>query len=90
MKKQGDYVFSSKSGDFEPVYAFDRLHQDLATDFLQIYTEGIGTPLEITGIHLILKGGKPVRADSIQVGDKLSSAPVLKNCEERSLYAIDP
>ena len=68
----GDYVKIGNGEAYEEVYAFGhRLPQKYA-EFVQLHTSA-GTPLEMTGQHLVFVDGKtnPVRADSIKPGDLL-------------------
>jgi len=68
----GDHV---KVGEgYERVYGFAHRVPDKHTEFVQLqFNEG--TPLEMSGEHLVFVDGKtnPVRADSIQVGDRLQA-----------------
>jgi len=68
----GDFV---KVGEgYERVYGFAHRVPDKHTEFVQLqFNEG--TPLEMSGEHLVFVDGKtnPVRADSIQVGDRLQA-----------------
>merc|ERR1712157_531537 len=68
----GDYVKVGNGESYEPVYAFGHRVPDKLTEFVQLHTHA-GIPLEMTGEHLVFVDGKtnPVRADSIQVGDRL-------------------
>ena len=94
--KVGDMVLTSNSGTFEPIFAFGHLDKSATGSFLKISTHG-GSSLEITGEHLLFLNGKtnPVRADSIQVGDKLqiaeadgdSTVKSIKPLTKKGLYA---
>jgi len=68
----GDYVKIGNGEDYERIYAFGHRDPQRFTEFVQLHTK-TGTPLEMTGEHLVFVDGKtnPVRADSIQVGDRL-------------------
>jgi len=70
----GDYVKVSNGEAFEQVYAFGHRVPQKYTEFVQLHTNA-GTPLEMTGEHLVFVHGKtnPVRADSIEVGDLLQA-----------------
>merc|ERR1712176_53888 len=70
----GDYVKIGNGEDYEQIYAFGHRAPNRDTEFVQLYTNA-GSPLEMTGQHLVFVDGKtnPVRADSIQVGDRLQA-----------------
>merc|ERR1712207_137441 len=70
----GDYVKIGNGEVHEQVYAFGRRDPQRFTEFVQLHTK-TGTPLEMTGEHLVFVDGKtnPVRADSIKVGDVLKA-----------------
>ena len=72
----GDYV-QTKAGDYSRVFSFAHLDTQEPTTFLQIQTSSSNnTPLEITGEHILFANGGLVRADSVKVGDKLSSGTI--------------
>ena len=64
------------TGNYQPVYAFGHYNPEGLAMFVQFHTKD--SMLEMTGNHLVFKDGQAVRADSIQVGDVLSSGPVTK------------
>lgn len=68
--KIGDMVKTSP-GRYQPVYAFGHYDDKKLAEFIQIHTDAVKEPLEITGSHFIFIEGKrsPVRADSVRVGD---------------------
>jgi len=70
----GDYVKIGSGEVFEQVYAFGHRVPQKYAEFVQLHTNA-GTPLEMTGEHLVFVDGKtnPVRADSIKVGDVLQA-----------------
>lgn len=69
----GDKVLTNNN-QYQPIYSFGHYHETQEKKFLQIYTR-TKTPLEMTGDHLILNDEeRPVRADSLEVGDKLLQA----------------
>ena len=72
----GDYV-QTEAGDYSRVFSFAHLDTQEPTTFLQIQTPSSNnTPLEITGEHILFANGGLVRADSVEVGDKLSSGTI--------------
>jgi Hint module len=70
----GDMVRTTSDDTFEPLYAFGHRDKEQEATFLKITTDS--KSLEVTGAHLIYLSGKtrPVRADSIKVGDQLQAA----------------
>lgn len=63
-----------KTPVYETVYGFGHRNEDKEEEYVRITTKDTkGKPLEISGAHLIFVDGKshPVRADTLQVGDKL-------------------
>jgi hypothetical protein len=76
--KVGDQVLTSQ-GDgqpdkYQPVYAFGHIDPNALATFVRIYTKDTAdTPLELTAEHMVYVYGKtrPIRSDSIQVGDIL-------------------
>jgi hypothetical protein len=76
--KVGDQVLTSQ-GDgqmdkYQSVYAFGHIDPNVLATFVRIYTKDTAdTPLELTAEHMVYVYGKtrPVRSDSIQVGDIL-------------------
>jgi hypothetical protein len=76
--KIGDYVRAGKDGDFSRVFSFGHLDTDLVGDFLQIYSEGKDQPIEITPNHMIFVDNKPVKAETVKIGDMLDEAKVTK------------
>ncbi|CAB9509686.1 Protein hedgehog [Seminavis robusta] len=81
----GDHILTSNSqGEmiYQKVYAFAHRHHSRPTQFLQIQTNTINEEeddtaespiLEVTREHMVFVEGKskPIRADTIQVGDNL-------------------
>lgn len=70
--KLGDFVMT-RGKSFQPVYAFGHKNHVREAAFLAIHSAGQRSPLEITASHMLFIVGKsrPVRADSIKVGDVL-------------------
>jgi hypothetical protein len=70
----GDMVRTTSDDTFEPLYAFGHRDKGREGTFLKIATES--STLEVTGAHLVYLARKtrPVRADSIKVGDELQAA----------------
>ena len=84
----GDKVLVQDNA-YETVYAFGHLEEQTKAEFLQIYTQGNKKALEMTGNHLIYKQGKTVRADSLKIGDQLSSGRTISKIntiEKQGLY----
>jgi len=84
----GDHVRASND-DFSRVFSLAHLDHDLETDFLQIYSEGLSKPLEITAMHMVFSSGKAVRADEVSVGDMLDNNKVteIKSVKRTGVYA---
>jgi Hint module len=72
--KVGDMVRTIPDDNFEPLYAFGHRDKEQEATFLKITMDS--NSLEVTGAHLVYLAGKtrPVRADSIKVGDQLQAA----------------
>jgi hypothetical protein len=66
--KLGDYV-KSGANKFSRVYSFSHIDNNVEASFLQIHTERLQLPLEVTPEHIVYVSGKPVRASDVQVGD---------------------
>jgi len=86
--KVGDYVRTGND-DFSRVFSLAHLDHDFEADFLQVYTEGLNKPLEITGMHMLFASGKPIRADEVNVGDMLGKSKVseIKGVKRNGVYA---
>jgi Hint module len=69
----GDMVMTTSQETFEPLYAFAHRNKGQEATFLKITTDL--NSLEVTEEHLVYIAGKtrPVRADSIKVGDELQA-----------------
>jgi hypothetical protein len=87
MLKVGDIILSANNR-YSPVYSFGHLDRDASAVFYQFHIKGNNVSLEMTGSHLLCKEGKPVRADSIRVGDFLSSGQVtnISTVTKQGLY----
>jgi Hint module len=75
----GDKVLTG-TGAYEPVYSFGHYHEKQVSNFVQLETKQ-GDSLTLTPDHLIFANGdksNSIRADKVQVGDKLSSGAVEK------------
>lgn len=68
----GDSVLVS-AGKYEPVYSFGHKDTSSSMDFVQIHSNGISKPLELTGDHMVYVNGYPVRADSVKPGDMITA-----------------
>jgi hypothetical protein len=67
----GDYV---KAGNdrFSRVYSFSHLDKSAEATFLQIHTDQLDQPLEVSPDHIVyVSGGKAVRASDVRVGDRM-------------------
>jgi len=86
--KVGDFVRTSDD-DFSRVFSLAHLDHNFEADFLQIYSEGLEKPLEITAMHMLFSSGKAVRADEVTVGDMLGQSKVLeiKSVKRTGVYA---
>jgi len=86
--KVGDHVRASNNG-FSRVFSLAHLDHDLETDFLQIYSEGLNKPLEITARHMVFSSDKAVRADQVTVGDMLDNNKVteIKSVKRTGVYS---
>jgi len=86
--KVGDYVRTGND-DFSRVFSLAHLDHDFEADFLQVYTEGLNKPLEITGMHMLFASGKPIRADEVNVGDMFGKSKVsgIKGVKRNGVYA---
>jgi Leucine-rich repeat (LRR) protein len=70
--RTGDMILTG-TGEYSKVYTFGHNNPHKYADFVQVWTDCSKSALEMTGDHLVFLYGKsnPVRASSIQVGDKL-------------------
>jgi hypothetical protein len=84
----GDFV-KTGSGEFSQVYSFSHLDHEMETEYLQIFSEGLDIPLEISADHMVFVSGKVVRASQVKVGDLFGSRPVLQiqSVQRRGAYA---
>jgi hypothetical protein len=72
----GDYVRAGENR-FSRVYSFIHLDRDIeAVEYLQIYADGLESPLEISTDHMVFVKRAPVRASQIKVGDMLGNKKV--------------
>ena len=88
--KIGDYVRSGKhADDYSRVFSFGHLDPDFKEKFLQIHAEGNSQPIELTGNHMVFVDSKPVRADTVKVGDMLDNSKVtlIKSVERSGVFA---
>ena len=93
----GDAILTGISKqEHSPVYAFGHHSKNAKATFYQITTTKDGSPLEMTGEHLVFVQGKvnPVRADSVQIGDILlgnsgsgAAVSAVSMVEKKGLYA---
>jgi Hint module len=95
--KLGAKVLTAKN-TYQPVYSFGHRKTETEIEFYQIYSEGMSAPLELTGNHMIMvadgRRTKAIRADRLQVGDKLLhvegeqevSVTEIKTIQKRGLY----
>lgn len=85
----GDYVRAGKDGEFSRVFSFGHLDRNLEQEFVQIYSEGKDQPIELTGNHMLFVANKPVRAETIKVGDTLQDSKVtrVKTIKRSGVYA---
>merc|ERR1719343_1072600 len=86
--KVGDYVRTGNA-DFSRVFSLAHLDHDVEADYLQIYTDGLQKPLEITGMHMLFSSGNAVRADEVSVGDMLGTNKVtdIRSIKRNGVYA---
>merc|ERR1712032_168807 len=86
--KVGDYVRTGNA-DFSLVFSLAHLDHDIEADYLQIYTDGLQKPLEITGMHMLFSSGNAVRADEVSVGDMLGTNKVtgIRSIKRKGVYA---
>jgi hypothetical protein len=70
--KIGDYVYAGKN-KYSRVYSFSHLDVNAEVDYLQIYTEGLDEPLEISEEHMVFlhPHHQALRASDVKVGDML-------------------
>jgi hypothetical protein len=54
------------------------MDRNVLTSYLQIYSEGLATPLEITPDHMVFVNGTPIPASQVKVGDMLGGLEVNK------------
>jgi hypothetical protein len=86
----GDYV---KAGNdrFSRVYSFSHLDNSTEAIFLQIHTEQLDKPLEVSPDHIVyVSGGKAVRASDVRVGDRMHDVHVVSRItmvQRRGVYA---
>jgi len=68
----GDKVLTG-SNNYKPVYTIDHKNPHKQTSFVQIYSKGNDSPLEITNSHMVFVHGKkhPIRASAVKVGASL-------------------
>lgn len=67
----GDHVRTSNG--FSRIFSFGHMDRDSDVEYLQIEARGLNQSLEITAEHMVFVGGWPIRADSVQVGDRLDA-----------------
>jgi len=88
--KIGDSVRSGKD-QFSRIYSFIHLNRDIEADFLQIHTNGLRTPLEVSPDHMVFIENDlfPVRASHVKIGDMLGENRVseIKTVKRRGVYA---
>jgi hypothetical protein len=84
----GDYV-RGDNGKFSRVYSLGHVDHTIESHFLQIYAEGLPTPLEITRSHMLFVSGKSVFAWQVVVGDMLGEHRVtlINTVKRRGVYA---
>jgi hypothetical protein len=85
----GDFVKSGE-GQFSRVYTFGHIEREAQGTYYQITTEGLSTPLEISGPHIVYANGKAVRASDVSVGDMLGENQVSKIELVRSMGVYAP
>jgi Hint module/Metallo-peptidase family M12/PT repeat len=87
----GDFVEVDGNNSFSRVISFSHMDNLSKALYLQVFTEGRETPLEISHAHMvILPGYKTVRAGDLTIGDKLSGGKLVTRMEtitSRGLYA---
>lgn len=68
----GDLV-KTASGSFESVYTFGHYDEKVQATFVQLFSESLDKPLELTADHMVFLNGKdvPAPARSLLVGDSL-------------------
>jgi len=74
MIEVGDEVIT-RGGSYKKVYAIDHRHETKLTEFVQVYCEGKGEPLELTANHMIFMTGEinPVPAGTLKIGDRVET-----------------
>ena len=75
MVKVGDYL-QTDAGKFSRVFSLAHYDQHIEADFIQIHA-GTGSPLEITGDHLVFVNGAATRASNVRIGDRLSDGKIV-------------
>ena len=91
--KVGDFVRAGK-GEFSRVFSFIHLDRDVETSFLQIRTEGLQKPLELSPDHIVFVSNNysadvPVCASQVKVGDMLGANKVtrIQSIKRRGIFA---
>lgn len=69
----GDLVRTSNG--FSRVLGFGHVDENTETHFLQIHSDGLGSPLELTPDHMLFVG-TPVRARDVKIGDRVGEKTV--------------
>lgn len=87
----GDFVKtdSSSANTYSRVFSFGHRHVDAEMDYLQIRTQGLKSPLEISTKHMLLVNETWQRAESVKVSDMLGAHNVshIVQLKRRGLYA---
>jgi hypothetical protein len=85
----GDYV-KAGNDQFSRVYSFSHLDKSTESMFLQIHTEQLDNPLEVSPDHIVYVSGKAVRASDVRVGDRMDDVHVVSRitmARRRGVYA---
>lgn len=89
----GDRILTA-SGKFQTLYAFGHYDEMIIASFLQIHTENMTKPLEVSTKHLIYvkdpTGGQsaPRAAGDIQVGDILQANGLISGSRVRKIQTV--
>ncbi len=66
----GDKV-KDANGNMVKVYSFGHYHPNNTVEYLQIFAQGLGKPLEVSKNHLVFVNGTTVPASSLSPGDMI-------------------
>jgi hypothetical protein len=88
----GDWVRSSDKDTYSRVYSFGHIDPHAEVEFLQLYTDQMELPIELSANHMIFTAtsDKAIPSSQVQVGDLLTNQHRVTKIEpvkRRGLYA---